>query len=114
MVSTDEAAAVVGGTDHPAIRLQLDVGALAVNGEEAEDVVGRHASLIGHVHASEPQLVVLGGGGAPHGPAATALRKHRPELVVTVETAAAANEPHRDAVARSLRVAKRFYESPTE
>ena len=114
MLSTDEAAAMVDGTDHAAIRLQLDVGALAVNGEEAEDVIGRHASLIGHVHASEPHLVVLGDGGAPHGPAAAAIRRYRPELVVTVETAASANEPHRDAVARSLGVAKRFYGSPTE
>jgi D-psicose/D-tagatose/L-ribulose 3-epimerase len=114
MVCTDEAAAIVRDTDHPTIRLQLDVGALALNGEGAEDVVSRHADLIGHVHASEPRLVVLGDGGASHETTAAALRRHRPELVVTVEMAAATKEPHRDAVARSLRIAKRFYGSLAE
>ena len=105
MTTTDETAAMVARLDHPAIRLQLDVGAIALNGESAAEMIGRHATLIGHVHASEPQLVVLGDGGAPHAEAAAALRAARPDLTVTIEMAPAAGEPHIQAVRRALDVA---------
>ena len=88
MVRTDEAAAIVRAVDHPAIRLQLDVGAIAANGEDATRTIEEHCALIGHVHASEPGLVVLGDGGAPHVEVGAALRTLRPQSIVTVEMAA--------------------------
>jgi sugar phosphate isomerase/epimerase len=107
MIGTDETAAIVAAVDHPAIRLQLDTGATMLNGESAADLIGRHASLIGHVHASEPRLAILGDGGAPHEEAAVALRALRPDLVVTVEMAAAENAPA--AVARAADLALQYY-----
>jgi D-psicose/D-tagatose/L-ribulose 3-epimerase len=109
MVRTDEAAAIVRAVDHPAIRLQLDVGAIAANGEDATRTIEDHCALIGHVHASEPGLVVLGDGGAPHVEAGAALRALRAQSIVTVEMAAPPNEPHARAVARALEVAKAAY-----
>ena len=72
MTTTDDAAVVVAKIDHPAVRLQLDVGAMSMNGEPPAETISRHAALIGHVHASEPNLAVLGDGGAPHEAAAEA------------------------------------------
>jgi sugar phosphate isomerase/epimerase len=108
MVRTAEAAAVVEAINHRAVRLQLDVGAMALNQEDALNTIRQTKSLIGHVHASEPQLAVLGDGGAPHEPAAQALREYRPELTVTIEMAAA-KESHLTAVQRAVRLAKSVY-----
>ena len=113
MVRTDEAAAIVRAVDHPAIRLQLDIGAIAANGEDATRAIEDHCALIGHVHASEPGLIVLGDGGAPHVEAGTALRVLRPQSIVTVEMAATPTEPHPRAVARALEVAKAAYGEPS-
>ena len=109
MVSTDETAAVVSAVDHPAIRLQLDIGALVLNGEPPEETIERHAPLIGHVHASEPRLVTLGDGGAPHHEAGTAIRAVRPDLVVTIEMVASPARPRREEVARAVDLAVRCY-----
>lgn len=108
MVRTDEAAAIVRDVNHPAIRLQLDVGAIAANHEDATRTVEAHADLVGHVHASDPGLVVLGDGNAPHAEVAAALRVWRPGSIVTVEMAAS-SEPHLQAVARALDVATAVY-----
>lgn len=109
MVRTAEAAAVVEAVAHPAIRLQLDVGALAANGEPPRETIEAVAHLIGHVHASEPGLVVLGDGGSPHAEAGAALRRALPGAPVTIEMAAAKDEPHLAAVARALDVAESAY-----
>ena len=108
MTSTDEAATVVSATAHPAIKLQLDVGAIAMNSEDATATIRKHASIIGHVHASEPHLAVLGDGGSPHAEAGAALREVRPDLTVTIEMAATkANQI--EAVRKAVDVAKRAY-----
>jgi len=109
MTGTDEAAEMVRAVDHPAIRLQLDVGTIAVNGEDPEAMIAAHADLIGHVHASEPGLAPLGDGGAPHAAAAAALRRERPELTVTVEMLTPDGEPALQAVGRAVRTANAAY-----
>jgi len=108
MVTADETAEVVAVVDHPGIRMQLDVGALALNGENPATTIARHAALIGHVHASEPRLAVLGEGGAAHVDAAAAFRAARPELAVTIEMAPAPI-PHAEAVARAVTLAQEVY-----
>ena len=109
MTTTDETAAVVAAVGHPAIRMQLDVGALTMNTEPVIETITRHAAWIGHVHASEPKLVTLGDGGSDHAAAGRGLRASRPELTVTIEMAASADEPHVAAVARAARLARETY-----
>ena len=109
MTNSSETAEVVAATAHPAIRLQLDTGALAINGEDPEQVVRAYGDLIGHVHASEPDLVVLGDGAADHARAAAALRAWRPDAVVAIEMLPAKNEPRVAAVERAVAVAIRHY-----
>ena len=49
----------VGKLAHPAVKMQLDTGALFINDEPA-DLIFEVKDLIGHIHISEPNLSVLG------------------------------------------------------
>ncbi|MFD1693389.1 sugar phosphate isomerase/epimerase family protein [Azotobacter chroococcum] len=62
MTTSVETARVVREVAHPFIGMQLDTGALSINGEDPEAVLRDSSSLIGHIHASEPDLLPLGDG----------------------------------------------------
>lgn len=109
MTTSDETAAVVRAVGHPAIRMQLDTGAIVINGETARAVLERHAPLIGHIHASEPDLVPLGDAHAPHAEIAAALADHFHDPIVCIEMVATRAEPHLASIERSLRVATNQY-----
>jgi D-psicose/D-tagatose/L-ribulose 3-epimerase len=109
MTATAEAAAMVERVGHPAIRMQLDTGTITVNGEPMDATVRAYATLVGHVHASEPDLVTLGDGGTDHAAAARALRAVSPDAVVTIEMVASAREPHVAAVGRAVALAAAAY-----
>ncbi|HET7832240.1 MAG TPA: TIM barrel protein [Gallionella sp.] len=109
MTSTDEAARIVRLVNHPAIRLHLDTGTLTINAESPSDMVHQHAQLIGHIHASEPDLLTLGDSSTRHDLVAAALHKFLPHHVVSIEMLAAKNESHEVAVTRALQIATRHY-----
>lgn len=60
MVDSVQTAQVVKEVAHPAIFMQLDTGALTINGEDPSVILRDFAALIGHVHISEPDLLPLG------------------------------------------------------
>lgn len=109
MTTAGETAQVVSRVAHPAIRMQFDTGALAINGEDPADVLQYAAPLIGHIHASDPDLVPVGDGNTDHAAMARALGTHLPQHPVTVEMLATANEPHAQAIDRALAAASRYY-----
>lgn len=109
MTTSAETAEVVRQVAHPAIRIQLDTGALTINSEDAETVLQYSAQLIGHVHASEPDLVVLGDGGTDHAKVAACLMQKLPEHIVSIEMLATKNEQHLVSIERALGVAIRHY-----
>jgi sugar phosphate isomerase/epimerase len=109
MTTTAEAARVVRQVDHAAIRLHVDTGTIAINSEDPGMAVRDNADIIGHVHASEPDLVPLGDGGAPHARVAQALRAALPQAIVSIEMVATTGESHLASVERALRVARRAY-----
>lgn len=109
MTTSAETAAVVRAIDHPAIRMQLDTGALAINGEDPQQVLNECADLIGHVHASEPDLLPLGDGGTDHGQMALALKRYLPGHVVSIEMVATKDESHLHSIERALGVALKSY-----
>lgn len=109
MTRTDETAHVVRQVAHGAIQMQLDIGALCINGEQPSRIVAEYASLIGHIHASEPDLVPLGDGGSDHRDAAEAIAAGLPDHVVSVEMVATRDEPHLTAIERALQVATTHY-----
>lgn len=106
---TCDAVALVQRIGHPAIRVQLDTGAIVMSEEDCASLLGQHADVIGHIHASEPHLVPLGDAGTDHGRLADVIRNHLPAHLVTVEMVASPKEPHAQAIDRALRVAARYY-----
>lgn len=112
MLDSVTTASVVAAVGHGAVRMQLDTGALAINGEDPAAVLAAFAPLVGHVHASEPDLVPLGDGTADHGAVHAALLRHLPQAVVTIEMLAPRNEAPVSAVARALAAAVRHYRPP--
>jgi D-psicose/D-tagatose/L-ribulose 3-epimerase len=109
MTTSMETAVAVAQIAHPAIRMQFDTGAIAINGEDPATVLQEYASFVGHVHASEPDLLPLGDGGTDHNLAAHALAQHLPGHLVCVEMVATKDEPHVQSIDRALTVARRHY-----
>lgn len=112
MTNSVETASIVTAVGSPAIRMQLDTGALTINGEDALQVFQNFGHCIGHVHASEPDLVPLGDGNTDHAAIGCLLAERAPEQVVTIEMAATKAEPHLASVERAVQVAIRHYRSP--
>jgi D-psicose/D-tagatose/L-ribulose 3-epimerase len=112
MTTSAETAEVVRQVAHPSIRMQLDTGALTINGEDAAAVLKNSSSLIGHIHASEPKLLPLGDCGArgtDHAAMGKTLSTYLPQHLVTIEMLATQNEPHLVAIGRALQVAILHY-----
>jgi sugar phosphate isomerase/epimerase len=109
MTNSADTARTVTAVNHPAIRMQLDTGALAINGEDAAAVIDAYGPLIGHVHASEPNLVTLGGGAVDHVAIGALLTGKLPEQVVSIEMIQAKQEPNIVSIERALAVAIRGY-----
>lgn len=109
MTTSAETARVVRQIAHPSIRMQLDTGALAINGEDPAAVLQDCAALIGHVHASEPNLLPLGDGKTDHARMFAALNQHLPDHLVAVVMLAAPNEARTASIGRGLSAAIRYY-----
>ena len=109
MTTSAETAHVVAAVGHEAIRMQFDTGALTINGESPEAVLECSSRLIGHVHASEPDLVPLGDGGTDHQLMHRALCQHLPENLVSIEMVATKEEPHLQSIERALVCAVECY-----
>ncbi len=109
MTSSAETAHVVSTVGHKAIRMQFDTGALEINKESPEVVLANSAHLIGHIHASEPDLVPLGDCNTNHRLLYQTLLKYLPAHVVSVEMAATKEEPHLVSIKRALSFAVNCY-----
>lgn len=109
MTTSANTVRVVEQVAHPAIRMQLDTGALTINDENLTTVLQNSAMQIGHIHASEPDLVPLGDGGTDHAMVAACLKQRLPEHIVSIEMLATKNEPHPVSIERALGVAIRHY-----
>lgn len=112
MTDSTQTAEVVRQVAHPAIKMQLDTGALQINGEDPMAVLQACATLIGHVHASEPDLVTLGDGGTNHAHMAAAIQRFLVDPVVSIEMLGTKNELHATSIERALSVATRHYRFP--
>lgn len=109
MTNSFETASIVSAVDHSAIRMQLDTGAITINGEDSRKTIKKYTALIGHVHASEPDLVTLGDGNTDHAVVAESLFIYLPEQIVTIEMLPAKSGSNLDAIERAIIVAIRHY-----
>jgi D-psicose/D-tagatose/L-ribulose 3-epimerase len=102
MTNSSETADIVNAAGHDAIRMQFDTGALMINGESPKSVLERSALLIGHIHASEPDLVPLGDSETNHRLIHKLLLQYLPEHLVSIEMLSTKKEPHLLSIERSL------------
>ncbi|MNQ77456.1 Xylose isomerase-like TIM barrel [compost metagenome] len=109
MTTSAETAQVVRCVAHPAIQMQLDTGALTINCENSLVVLHDCSELIGHIHASEPDLVPLGDGCTEHRLMAAALSQYLPSHIVSIEMVATKDESHVVSIERALRIATQHY-----
>ncbi|MFL9928039.1 sugar phosphate isomerase/epimerase [Paraburkholderia sp. RL18-103-BIB-C] len=109
MTTSAETLRVVEQVAHPAIRMQLDTGAIAINGEDLFTTVRDCAGVVGHVHASEPDLVPVGDGSCDHAAMAQSVREFLPGHVVTIEMVSTKDEPHDVSIERALRATLLHY-----
>lgn len=109
MTTSEETAKVVQAINHRAIRMQFDTGALTISEESPMAVLAQSSSLIGHVHASEPDLMPLGDGGTDHQQMHAALSQYLERHVVSVEMVATKDEPHLISIGRALACAVNAY-----
>lgn len=114
MTTSAETAEVVTSVDHPAICMQLDTGALTINAEDIEQVLNQSSAIIGHIHASEPNLLTLGDGTTNHAQFATAMEQYLPNHIVSIEMLASKEESHLAAIERALVIANRYYCGDTD
>lgn len=109
MTNCNETADIVEQVAHPSIKMQLDTGALNINNENIADIIHRHSHLIGHIHASEPDLLPLGDGTTDHNSIYNAVVKKLPEHVVSIEMLATKAESHISSIERALNTAIYYY-----
>jgi sugar phosphate isomerase/epimerase len=109
MTTSAETAHVVEAVGLGTIRMQFDTGALTINGESPEAVLEYSARLIGHVHASEPDLVPLGDGVTDHRLMHKALSHHLPKHLVSIEMVTTKAESHLQSIERALTYAVDCY-----
>lgn len=109
MTTSLETAHVVKHINHPAIKMQLDIGALTINGENIASVLAECGSLIGHIHASEPNLVPLDDQFTAHEKIHATLQQYLPSHIVSIEMRATQNEPHLTSIERALTIATKYY-----
>jgi D-psicose/D-tagatose/L-ribulose 3-epimerase len=109
LVDHDEAARLVEQVGSPAFKLTLDVGCVGLAGEDAADVVRRHANLVSHVQLAEYQLAPLDSGNSLHAIAGPVITRGLPGRVACIEALTPPDVSPLDAIAQSLDVAQRHY-----
>lgn len=109
MTTTKETAAVVMNVAHASIKMQLDTGALSLNGEDPKLTVETYHPLIGHIHASEPNLVPLGDSDMDHTRIAHLISRLLPNHVISIEMLSTQDESHISSIERALKYAIQHY-----
>ncbi len=109
MTTSQETCNVVKDIAHPAIKMQLDTGAVILNQEDISAVVSQAKEVIGHVHISEGQLATIGDTWPHHADLAAVIRSQLPAHPVTIEMLATQNEPHLVSMRRALKLVTSLY-----
>ncbi len=109
MTNSLDTLAIVKACNHPGIRMQLDLGAMIVNGEDFFDIIAAIAPYTSHVHLSEPNLVPIGSTDVDHVSFASAIRKYLSDSVLTIEMLTPATEDRLSILRRSIEFAVSVY-----
>jgi sugar phosphate isomerase/epimerase len=102
-----EALALCRAVDHPWVRVNADLGAMTLAGDDPQAVLRDARGHIGHFHASEPDFVELGDIPA-HQHAAAGLRDVEYDGWVSIEMRASPGGDRVESVDRALAVAAAY------
>jgi sugar phosphate isomerase/epimerase len=111
MTTAQETYDAVSAINHPAIKMQLDTGAITINKEPMLEVLAYSLNQIGHVHISEPSLAVVGDSHADHASYAKAIKAYLSTPLVSIEMVATQDESHLISVERALAFVTQTYRS---
>lgn len=109
VTNTSEGVDLVAGVNHESVRLHLDAGALALNGEDVERAVNDAVPYLCHVHCSEPNLRPIGTSEFAHSALASALNARAYPDWVSVEMRAPEGAHREEILASSMHVTARAY-----
>jgi D-psicose/D-tagatose/L-ribulose 3-epimerase len=85
MTNSIDTANIVREVNHANIRMQLDIGAMHINNEDPAKIIKSVATIIHHIHISEPKLAPLNKDNPYHKKAAEAIQTYLPEMPMTIE-----------------------------
>ena len=103
----EQAVELVDAVGSPGFRLHVDAGGLAISGEDFEPVLRQSAGLLGHAHASQPNLMDWQEPHAVHARLATVLNEIGYQGKVAIEMRM--SEPVVPSVMRALEQVKSIY-----
>jgi D-psicose/D-tagatose/L-ribulose 3-epimerase len=106
VTTTAEAVALCRSVNHPAVRVNVDLGGITLSRENAATAIASARDVIGHYHASEPNLSEIGAA-SPHAEAGRALGGIDYANWVSIEMRAGGD--HVAAVARAIAKVKASY-----
>lgn len=111
MTTSFETLSMVKAINHPAIKMQLDTGAISINNENIDILLKDAAPFIGHIHISEPQLSVVGGTDIDHTIYAAAIHHSFTDPLISIEMVATQNEQHYISIERAIQFVINTYRS---
>ena len=109
MTTSRETLDIVLAINHPSIKMQLDTGAITINNESITDILTHSQNLIGHIHISEPNLIVVGDGDTDHKNYAKAIKTHIDNPLISIEMVATQNELHINSIERATAFVTNIY-----
>lgn len=109
LVDHDEAARLVSRVGNAGFGLTLDIGCVAIAGEDVGEIVRKYGALIGHVQLAEYRLAPLRADNPTNALAGPVVRAALPGRVACIEALKPPDLSSLDAIAQSLDVAQAHY-----
>lgn len=109
MINSIDTAYIVQSVNHAHIRMQLDIGAMYINNESPIEIIRNFASIIHHIHISEPYLTPLNKENMLHLQAAEAIHTYLPHLPMTIEMLTSDTSMSVTQICNSIELVQKIY-----
>lgn len=109
MTDTQETFDIVSTINHPAIKMNLDTGAITINKGNISKILAYSRHQVGHIHISEPLLAVVGDSDANHQGYSKSIIEHLGSTLISIEMVATQDETHLKSIERALAFVTRIY-----
>lgn len=110
VTTTAEAVALCRAVNHPGVRVNVDLGGITMSHEDVAAAITSARDVIGHYHASEPNLAEIGAS-SPHAEAGRALAEINYAHWISIEMRATGDNVV--AVERAVAKTKKAYRAPS-